>query len=367
MSSHISRFYISLNTVLFTSNEYLPNMICINILLNRRRNCTLLVLTAISLLFCTPANAQPVVKQKWHDPTPHTSSFIKVNGTTINYLDWGGTKPVLILTHGIGESPHIFDDLSYKLSGQFRLIAYARRGQGQSNVEGPYDIATAVNDLAKLMRQLKITKATLLARARGGNEITAFAQKFPEKVIGLIYLDAAYDWSDAAYATAFENLPVRITPVAENFRNMHTYGSFYHHLWLPGVKWTDGLSSHVQNITYIGKDSLVHTIPDSKPLDLLEKNLRSFSRSYKNITVPVLAMFAEFFLQTDSKDEAVVTKFSDWNTSYISSWKKQTIDKLKAELKDVKIIELPALCNTSIGVAELDTLSLAIINFINKQ
>jgi pimeloyl-ACP methyl ester carboxylesterase len=330
-------------------------------------NNSLAFLMAILVLSHTPIHAQPVAEKKWQDPTPHLSSFIKVNGTTINYLDWGGNKPVLILTHGMGESPHIFDDLSYTLSSQFRLIAYARRGQGKSDAKGPYDITTAVNDLAQLMRQLKINKATLVARARGGNEITAFAQKFPHLVNGLIYLDAAYDWSDTAYATAFKHLPVRIVPIAENFKTMHTYGSFYHHLWLPGVKWTEGLSSHVQNITYIGKDSLVHTIPDDETLNVLEKNLRSYSRPYKNIRVPVLAIFAESFLQTDSKDSAVIRQFSNWNTSYISSWKKQTMEKLKAQLHDVKIIEVPIVCNTSIGIVELDTLSQIIIHFINKQ
>jgi pimeloyl-ACP methyl ester carboxylesterase len=306
-------------------------------------------------------------EKKWKDPTPHTSKFIKVNGVNLNVLDWGGDKPTLILLHGIGESPHIFDDLSYQLSDKFRLIAYAKRGNGKSEVKAPYNVAADVEDLKQLLTVLHLSKVSLLARARGGNEITAFAEKYPQAVNKLIYLDAAYNWSDLDYTHAFEHLPCRISPISENLKTMHTYGSFYHHLWLPKVKWTDGLSSHVQDITYIGADSLVHPVPDAEVLRLLQNSLTIYQRNYQKIKVPVLALFASNFMQTDSKDSTVMIKFNDWNTNYMLPWKKKTIQKLKKELSNVTIVELPVVSNTSMGVIELEVLSEAIYDFLKKQ
>jgi pimeloyl-ACP methyl ester carboxylesterase len=283
----------------------------------------------------------------------------------LNILDWGGEeKTALIMIHGIGESPHIFDELSAKLSPKFRLISYAKRGCGNSDAVGPYNNETDVEDLRVLLKTLNLVKVNLLSRGRGGNEATAFAQKYPEKVNKLIYLDSHYDWSEANYSTAFADLPAKIYPAKENLLTMHTYGSFYHHLWLPFVKWTDGLSSHVQNITFIGTDSLVHTKPNAEVLASLEKSFISYSRNYKKIKAPVMIMLSSNFLKTDSKDSSKIQKYADWNSKYMISWKEQSIKKVKSEIKDLKIIEISNVTNTSIGVIELDACSENIIKFI---
>ncbi len=67
------------------------------------------------------------------DASPHKSAFAHVNGVNLNYLDWGGDGPALVMIHGIGDDPHIFDDLASLLHDRFRIIAYARRGHGLSD------------------------------------------------------------------------------------------------------------------------------------------------------------------------------------------------------------------------------------------
>ena len=69
----------------------------------------------------------------WVDPAPHKSGFVDANGIKMHYLDWGGDGPALILIHGFGDSPHIFDDLASAFCDEFRVIAYTRRGHGQRN------------------------------------------------------------------------------------------------------------------------------------------------------------------------------------------------------------------------------------------
>jgi len=69
-------------------------------------------------------------KSGWTDTAAHKSAFVTVNGIRMNYLDWGGNKPVLILIHGFQDNPHVFDDLAPAFTDHFRVIAYARRGHG---------------------------------------------------------------------------------------------------------------------------------------------------------------------------------------------------------------------------------------------
>jgi alpha-beta hydrolase superfamily lysophospholipase len=82
------------------------------------------------------------------DTSPHKSAFARVHGANLNYLDWGGDGPALVMIHGIGDDPHIFDDLASRLHDRFRIIAYARRSHGLSDAPpgALYDAATLVDD-----------------------------------------------------------------------------------------------------------------------------------------------------------------------------------------------------------------------------
>jgi alpha-beta hydrolase superfamily lysophospholipase len=94
------------------------------------------------LVVCLSATAQaqaPAPAQKtepkaetWSDFSPHKSGFVTVNGVRLNYLDWGGSGPTLILLHGFGDNPHLYDDFAPAFTDRFRVIAYARRAEGDS-------------------------------------------------------------------------------------------------------------------------------------------------------------------------------------------------------------------------------------------
>src|SRR5678815_340407 len=108
----------------------------------------------------------------WADPSPHRARFVRVNGVSLNTLDWGGTGDGLVLIHGMGDSPHSFDDIASAFTDGYRVIAYARRGHGQSDhpPTGPYDNETLVEDLRQLLDSLGIKRAVLGGWSMGGNE-----------------------------------------------------------------------------------------------------------------------------------------------------------------------------------------------------
>lgn len=118
----------------------------------------------LPLVTCFAAVVLTQTPATWSDPAAHKSGFVTANGVRLHYLDWGGSGPPLILIHGLGENPHYFDDLAPAFTDRFRVVAYARRGHGQSDAKGPYDTATLTEDLRALMNGLGIAKAHLAGK-----------------------------------------------------------------------------------------------------------------------------------------------------------------------------------------------------------
>lgn len=130
-------------------------------------------------------------------PSDH---FVTVNGTKLHCLDWGGHGDVLLFLAGLGDSVHRFDSFAPKFVDQFHAIGVTRRGQEASEkpVNG-YDMRTLANDIRGFLDRQGVRRATLIGHSIAGAEMTAFASTYPERLAGLVYLDAAYD-----YARAYE-------------------------------------------------------------------------------------------------------------------------------------------------------------------
>ena len=120
------------------------------------------------------------------------------------------------MIHGIGDDPHIFDDLASLLHDRFRIIAYARRGHGLSDAppDASYDAATLTEDFRQLVDHLGIQRMSVIGWSMGANEGTAFAGQYPERVDKLIYLDGGYDWSTPVFFKAFGDIVAANSPGA---------------------------------------------------------------------------------------------------------------------------------------------------------
>ncbi len=151
------------------------------------RETAIRIVSAVLLMVAAAAAPK---SDTWSDTSPHTSGFIVANGIRIHYLDWGDTGPALILVHGAYDNAHLFDDLATAFTGRFHVIAYDRRGHGESSAEGAYNTAVLTEDLRGLMDGLGIRKAHLAGWSMGGNEITAMAGTHPERVDRIVYSKA---------------------------------------------------------------------------------------------------------------------------------------------------------------------------------
>jgi len=299
--------------------------------------------------------------KEWSDLSPHGSEYVTVNGVRLNYLDWGGTGPALVLIHGLTDSPHVFDDLALSLRDRFHIIAYARRGHGRSDAPtGPYDQATLVNDLQQLLDQLRIARASLLGWSMGGNEITEFAGRYPDRVDRLVYLEAGYDWSDSTFQKEFPSLG----PDASVLRSLDAYRSWYRRTWFGNTPWTPGLEAYLRDITRLDPDGSVHPVPSGSVLDALLASNANSSRDYRRVRAPALALYAASFLPMDTADRDAKRVSQAWEDHVMVAFRRASIERLRRELSHLVVRELPNTAHMSILVLAQDPVAAAIREFL---
>jgi non-heme chloroperoxidase len=82
------------------------------------------------------------------------------------------------------------------LTAQYHVYGITRRGFGASSapVSG-YSADRLGDDVLAVLDSLKLTKPVLAGHSLGGEELSSVGSRHPEKVAGLIYLDAGYSYA----------------------------------------------------------------------------------------------------------------------------------------------------------------------------
>jgi pimeloyl-ACP methyl ester carboxylesterase len=145
--------------------------------------------------YIAPVPARSVPDDGWADPAPHRAMGVQVApNVKLHVLDFGGTGMPLVFLSGIGNNAHVFDGFAQRFTKEHRVIAITRRGFGESShPDGPYDQPTLAADIHAVLNSLGIGRAILAGHSIGGYELTHFAARHPDRVAGLIYLDAGTD------------------------------------------------------------------------------------------------------------------------------------------------------------------------------
>lgn len=151
-----------------------------------------LISVALAFLFalaCTRKSAP------WHDQSPHRVQFVTVeDGVRLEVLDWGGSGPNVVLLGGSGTTAHIYDDFAPKLTGFCHVYGITRRGFGASSrPERGYSGQRLADDIVGVIDSLRIVSPVLIGHSMAGGEITTVAGQHPDRLLGLVYLDALRD------------------------------------------------------------------------------------------------------------------------------------------------------------------------------
>ena len=134
------------------------------------------------------------------DPAPHKIQFVTVApGVKLEVLDFGGSGRPLVFLAGQGRTGHNFDQLALKFTVTHHVYAITRRGYGVSSIPPPtdenYDPDRLGDDVLAVMTALKIEKPVIAGHSIAGEELSSIGSRHPEKVSGLVYLDAAYSYA----------------------------------------------------------------------------------------------------------------------------------------------------------------------------
>jgi pimeloyl-ACP methyl ester carboxylesterase len=133
----------------------------------------------------------------WKDPSPHATRFVTVDkDVRLEVLDWGGSGRPIILLAGGGNTAHVFDDFAPKLAAHHHVYGITRRGFGASGYAATDHPADRLgDDVVAVINALDLNRPILVGHSIAGVELSSVANSHPNRVAGLVYLDAAYSYA----------------------------------------------------------------------------------------------------------------------------------------------------------------------------
>jgi pimeloyl-ACP methyl ester carboxylesterase len=157
------------------------------------------------------------------DPSPHTVQFVTVDkDVKLEVLDWGGTGRPLVLLTGLGNDAHVFDKFAPKLTDKYHVYGITRRGFGASSRPVPddtnYTAERMGEDVLAVLDALHLEKPVLAGHSIAGEELSYMGTRHPNRVAGLIYLDAGYPY--ALYDEANGALVIDATELREQLKKI---------------------------------------------------------------------------------------------------------------------------------------------------
>lgn len=132
------------------------------------------------------------------------TQIVTAPGVSIEVLDWGGSGRPLVFLGGGGHTAREFEDFAPLFAGGYRVIGISRRGSGGSSDVPPASLDDLTRDIAAVMDSLRFPSAVLIGHSFAGVEMARFGEAYGGRCAGLVYLDAAYDYTDPDLPKVFE-------------------------------------------------------------------------------------------------------------------------------------------------------------------
>jgi pimeloyl-ACP methyl ester carboxylesterase len=256
----------------------------------------------------------------WRDRSPHQVRLVTVDSSVrLEVLDWGGTgRPMLFV--GCYLTGHVYDDIAPKLTDRFHVYAVTRRGVGASDRPATgYDPQRRADDILEVITAVGMKQPILIGNSCGGDILHTLGARHPDRLGGLVYLDAA---EDPTLTMADYDLP-------------------------PADR------THLP--AYTGKPTPV-TVPEAERRAMAERPLDPAIRKaivednrvrpdYARIGVPVLAIYRSFTMEQtladyppkDDRERAALAQAYAGRRAVLSRWQRD----LRAGVPTARIVEIP--------------------------
>jgi 3-oxoadipate enol-lactonase len=132
---------------------------------------------------------------------PAPGSFVDVESGKLYYEECGSGPRTVVLLHDGGAHSAVWDDVWPAFCKQFHTIRYDRRGYGRSPEATTWYYE--VEDLAVLLRHLKVARAAVVGSSHGGSVSIDFTLQYPQMVQQLVLVGAVV--SGLPYSDHFLN------------------------------------------------------------------------------------------------------------------------------------------------------------------
>lgn len=138
--------------------------------------------------------------------SPPTAGVLVLPGARLAY-EVTGEGPAVVLVHGFGLDMRMWDAQVGHLAGSSRVVRYDCRGFGASGPFDPGAAYTHAGDLIALLDHLRLGQAVLAGLSFGGRVVMQAALAAPDRVRGLVLLDAVLDQSASGTCPASGRCP----------------------------------------------------------------------------------------------------------------------------------------------------------------
>ena len=224
------------------------------------------------------------------DSSPHKVQFITVEpGVQLEVLDWGGHGRSLIFLAGNGDTAHAFDNFAPKFTRQNHVYGITRKGFGASSKPAPangnYSADRLGDDILAVMQALRIERPVLVGHSLAGEELSSIGSRSPNKVSGLIYLDAVASWS--FYDPAHPQVEIEMNGIKKQIEEIEAGGVDEQEK----LRELETAIASFETVLHQNNED-VKTMPPLPPRSPIEAALNFGAEQYTSIPVPVLAIFA---------------------------------------------------------------------------
>jgi pimeloyl-ACP methyl ester carboxylesterase len=249
----------------------------------------------------------------------------------------------------MGCSAYIFKQLAHRFTDKFHVLALDRRGHGDSDYpETGYDPDTLTEDLRQFLDVLSMNQVILVGHSMGYIELCHFTALYPERVLKLIFLDAAYDYSAPETQAVLAKDPLPSLMPAWSDEQPNTIEEYiaattrlYPFFASIAGQTMDEQTKHSVQMNADGK--IVPKITDAISQEI-NNTFTGYSPEYSSIQVPVLSFFAmpdgsDFTASYMSEEQKV--QVIDFAQMVLLPDRKKYIENFQQKIPQAKIIEIP--------------------------
>ncbi len=165
------------------------------------------------------------------------SNYVEVNDLKLHYIEKGEGCPLILLHGGITIAEENWENQIDFFSESFRVIATDSRGHGKTNnPSGEFSYKLMADDIAALVRELKLEKPLIIGWSDGGQIVLEIGIRYPELAKALVaggvlseitdyYTNTMKFWGiEGPGQVNFERLREVIPQFTEKLPEIHTAG-----------------------------------------------------------------------------------------------------------------------------------------------